>query len=67
VHFTERPVTDFTSSSVSDLARFNRFFHAMLEQGIYLPPSAYESWFLNNAISTRDLDETVEAASLIEF
>jgi glutamate-1-semialdehyde 2,1-aminomutase len=43
--------------------RFNRFFHAMLEQGIYLPPSAFESWFLNNALTTRDLDETIEAAS----
>jgi glutamate-1-semialdehyde 2,1-aminomutase len=37
----------------------------MLEQGIYLPPSAFESWFLNNAISMRDLDETIEAAGQI--
>ncbi len=35
----------------------------MLEQGIYLPPSAFESWFLNQALSARDLDETLEAAS----
>jgi glutamate-1-semialdehyde 2,1-aminomutase len=67
VHFTDQSVTDFKSSSGSDSVRFNRFFHGMLEQGIYLPPSAFESWFLNNAISTRDLDETVEAAGLIEF
>jgi glutamate-1-semialdehyde 2,1-aminomutase len=66
-HFTERPVRDFSSSLQSDSARFNRFFHGMLEQGIYLPPSAYESWFLNHAISSRDLDETLEAASTIEF
>jgi glutamate-1-semialdehyde 2,1-aminomutase len=63
VHFTDLPVTDFASSSRSDMQKFSRFFHAMLEQGIYLPPSAFESWFLNNAISTRDLDETIEAAS----
>jgi len=63
VHFTENPVRDFESSSRSDTKQFNRFFHTMLEQGIYLPPSAFESWFLNNALSTRDLDETIEAAS----
>ncbi len=63
VHFSDQPVTDFASSSKSDLNRFNQFFHGMLDQGIYLPPSAYESWFLNNALTTRDLDETIEAAS----
>jgi glutamate-1-semialdehyde 2,1-aminomutase len=66
LHFTEKPVTDFTSSSAADLTRFNRFFHGMLEQGVYLPPSGFESWFLNNALSTRDLDETIEAAALTE-
>jgi glutamate-1-semialdehyde 2,1-aminomutase len=67
VHFTHQTVTDFASSSSSDLTRFNRFFHSMLDQGIYLPPSAFESWFLNNAISMRDLDETIEAAALTEY
>jgi len=65
VHFTDQPVTDFASSSRSDMQKFNRFFHGMLEQGIYLPPSAFESWFLNNAISARDLDETIEAAAQV--
>jgi glutamate-1-semialdehyde 2,1-aminomutase len=64
VHFTDHPVTDFETASASVAERFNRFFHEMLNQGIYLPPSAFESWFLNNALSTRDLDETIEAASL---
>jgi glutamate-1-semialdehyde 2,1-aminomutase len=63
LHFSGKPVTDFESSSRSDLNRFSRFFHNMLGQGIYLPPSAFESWFLNNAISTSDLDETIEAAA----
>lgn len=67
VHFTDQPVRDFTSASQSDTAKFSRFFHGMLEQGIYLPPSAYESWFLNNALSTRDLDETIEAAEGIQL
>jgi glutamate-1-semialdehyde 2,1-aminomutase len=63
LHFTEHPVKDFESSSAADTNRFNLFFHSMLEQGIYLPPSAFESWFLNNALSYRDLDETLEAAA----
>jgi glutamate-1-semialdehyde 2,1-aminomutase len=63
IHFTSQQVKDFETSSLSDMKRFNGFFHGMLEQGIYLPPSAFESWFLNNAISTRDLDETIDAAA----
>jgi glutamate-1-semialdehyde 2,1-aminomutase len=62
VHFTDQPVKDFETSSASSTQIFSRFFHGMLEEGIYLPPSAFESWFLNNAISNRDLDETIEAA-----
>ena len=65
VHFTDRPVKDFETSSQSDMQQFNQFFHGMLDQGIYLPPSAYESWFLNNALSTRDLDETIDAVSSV--
>lgn len=63
LHFTEHPVKDFESSSATDTNRFKLFFHSMLEQGIYLPPSAFESWFLNNALSFRDLDETIDAAA----
>ncbi|HEY4936425.1 MAG TPA: aminotransferase class III-fold pyridoxal phosphate-dependent enzyme, partial [Puia sp.] len=63
VHFTDHPVKDFESASAADMPRFNKFFHGMLEQGIYLPPSAFESWFLNNALSINDLDETIDAAS----
>jgi len=62
LHFINQPVKDFETSSLSNRDRFNQFFHGMLEQGIYLPPSAFESWFLNNALTTRDLDETIEAA-----
>jgi glutamate-1-semialdehyde 2,1-aminomutase len=63
IHFTDQPVKDFETSSGSSTEIFNKFFHGMLKEGIYLPPSAFESWFLNNAISTRDLDETIEAAA----
>ena len=67
IHFSDKPVVDFESSSRADTGKFNRLFHGMLEQGIYLPPSAFESWFLNNALSQRDLDETIEAAAGIEL
>jgi glutamate-1-semialdehyde 2,1-aminomutase len=62
VHFfTSEPVTDFDSSSRSDAETFKTFFHHLLQAGIYLPPSAFESWFLNNALSMADIDKTVDA------
>jgi glutamate-1-semialdehyde 2,1-aminomutase len=61
VHFTDHPVSDFATAAAADTARFKTFFHSLLGQGIYLPPSAFESWFLNNALTKRDLDETIEA------
>jgi glutamate-1-semialdehyde 2,1-aminomutase len=67
IHFADFPITDFQTSAASDIVRFNWFFHGMLEQGIYLPPSAFESWFLNNALSIRDLDETIEAADTLDL
>ena len=62
VHFSDGPVTDFDSAARADNDYFKTFFHGMLAQGIYLPPSPYESWFLNNALTKRDLDETIQAA-----
>jgi glutamate-1-semialdehyde 2,1-aminomutase len=62
VHFSDHPVTNFTSASGANNQRFKTFFHAMLRRGIYLPPSAFESWFLNNALSVADLDATILAA-----
>ncbi|MGB5664095.1 aminotransferase class III-fold pyridoxal phosphate-dependent enzyme, partial [Eudoraea sp.] len=61
VHFTENPVIDFSSSAKGNNEIFRKYFHGMLEQGIYLPPSAFESYFLNDAISYKDLDSTIEA------
>lgn len=61
VHFSEKPVTDFSSASAANNALFNKYFHAMLKKGIYLPPSAFESWFLNNALTYVDLDATIQA------
>lgn len=64
VHFSDHPVTDFTSAASANNELFKQYFHAMLNQGIYLPPSAFESWFLNNALTYADLDKTIEATHL---
>jgi glutamate-1-semialdehyde 2,1-aminomutase len=61
VHFSEVPVNNFNSAVAADNEKFRRYFHAMLDSGIYLPPSPFESWFLNNALTKADLDSTIEA------
>ena len=62
VHFSDYPVIDFASASSANNSLFNKFFHAMLKRGIYLPPSAFETWFLSNALTKEDLDKTIVAA-----
>ena len=62
IFFTNGNVIDFESASKTDANLFKRFFHHMLDHGIYLPPSAYESWFLSNALSSEDIDATLAAA-----
>ena len=61
VFFTQEPVTDFGSAQRADHGRFKKYFHALLSRGIYLPPSGYESYFLNDALSYADLDTTIAA------
>ena len=60
--FTEGPVTDWTSAAKSDTEAFGRFFRAMLENGVYLPPSQYEAAFLSAAHTERDGQQTTAAA-----
>ena len=62
VHFSNKPVNNFSDAAAADNKKFNQFFHAMLQRGVYLPPSAFESWFLNNALTKKDLDATIAAA-----
>ena len=63
VHFTADPVVDFESAAKGNNDNFKKYFHSMLRQGIYLPPSAFESWFLNDALSYEDIDKTVAASN----
>jgi len=60
--FTEGPVTDWESAKRSDTQCFAKFFHFMLERGIYLAPSQFEAGFVSVAHSADDIGATVEAA-----
>jgi glutamate-1-semialdehyde 2,1-aminomutase len=59
--FTEGPVRDYRTAKMSDTKRFAQFFIAMMEEGIYLPPSQFEAWFISLAHTQKDLDQTLEA------
>lgn len=65
VFFCNTPVTGFESAQNTDSEKFKMFFHAMLDEGIYLPPSAYETWFLSNALNYEMLDLTINAVHKI--
>jgi glutamate-1-semialdehyde 2,1-aminomutase len=62
VHFCEEGVVDFKSAMNGDNDTFKGFFHGMLRRGVYLAPSAYETWFLCNSLTYEDLDFTLNAA-----
>ncbi|MBY0349184.1 MAG: glutamate-1-semialdehyde 2,1-aminomutase [Hydrotalea flava] len=62
VHFSKQPVTNFETAAAANNELFKQYFHAMLKRGIYLPPSPFESWFLNNALTYQDLDATIQAS-----
>ena len=60
--FTTHPVRDYDSALTCDTSRYAAFFRSMLAQGIYLPPSQFEAWFLSGAHTDRDVDRTLKAA-----
>lgn len=65
VHFDADPVVDFKTAGKGDNPLFKRFFHGLLKEGIYIAPSAYETWFITDALSYEDLDFTIEAISKV--
>lgn len=67
LHLSDTEVTDFATASACNIPMFNKLFHHLLDQGIYLPPSAYESWFLSNALTYPDLDKTIDAIRNFDF
>lgn len=63
VHFDANPVFDFETAKNGDNDTFKKFFHGLLKRGVYIAPSAYETWFITNALSYEDLDFTIKAVA----
>lgn len=61
VHFSDHDIRNFDDVSKGDNQFFNKYFHGMLDRGIYLAPSAFETWFISDALSMEDLDRTIQA------
>lgn len=61
VHFDKDEVYDFNTSKKGDNQRFKDFFHGLVKEGVYIAPSAYETWFITDALTYEDLDFTIEA------
>jgi glutamate-1-semialdehyde 2,1-aminomutase len=61
VHFDKKPVVDFQTAKNGDNETFKKFFHGLLQEGIYIAPSAYETWFISDALTYEDLDFTINA------
>lgn len=65
IHFSDTPVTDFASAAEANNESFKKFFHGMLNEGIYIAPSAFETWFICDALSYEDLDTTIAACKKV--
>ncbi|NLA29486.1 MAG: glutamate-1-semialdehyde 2,1-aminomutase [Propionibacterium sp.] len=61
VFFTETEVTDYDSAKTQDTAAFGRFFHTLLDEGVWMAPSAFEAWFVSDALGERELDVIASA------
>ncbi len=61
VHFDATPVVDFQTVKNGDNETFKKFFHGLLDEGVYIAPSAYETWFITDALTYEDLDFTIKA------
>ena len=64
-YFTDQPVHNLADAMRSDRERFKKYFHGMLEAGIYLAPSQFEAGFLSTAHSAADIDRTVKSAAKV--
>lgn len=65
VHFDANPVVDFQTAKNGDNETFKKFFHGLLHEGVYIAPSAYETWFITDALTYEDLDFTIEAINKV--
>jgi glutamate-1-semialdehyde 2,1-aminomutase len=62
-YFTKEPVHNLADAMKSDRERFKRYFHGMLERGVYLAPSQFEAGFLSTAHTDADIEHTVRSAA----
>lgn len=65
IHFEEHEVHDFESAAKANNETFKKFFHGMLKEGVYIAPSAFETWFICDALSYDDLDATIKAVATV--
>lgn len=65
IHFTENQVVNFESAAKGNNDTFKTFFHGMLNEGVYIAPSAFETWFITDALSYNDLDKTITACNTV--
>jgi glutamate-1-semialdehyde 2,1-aminomutase len=65
VFFTEKNVYDFTTAKACNLEKFAKYFNGMLDNGIYLPPSQFESWFLSDALTDADVERIIEVTDKV--
>ncbi len=65
VHFDEGHVVDFETAAKGNNDTFKKFFHGMLHEGVYIAPSAFETWFITDALSYEDLDFTIAAVNTV--
>jgi glutamate-1-semialdehyde 2,1-aminomutase len=63
IFFARQPVTNFAEAKAQDASAYATFFHTMLENGVWLPPSAFESWFVSAAHTAHDLEVIERAAT----
>jgi glutamate-1-semialdehyde 2,1-aminomutase len=61
VFFSDSPVVDFAGAQAAETWRYPPFFHAMLDAGIHLPPSAFEAWFVNAAMGAAEFERIADA------
>ncbi len=65
IFFSSEEIKDFDTAQTANNDYFKKFFHGMLENGIYLPPSSFETWFVGHALSQADLDYTIETVDKV--
>ncbi|MGV4415393.1 glutamate-1-semialdehyde 2,1-aminomutase [Chryseobacterium sp. T1] len=67
IFFHTNAVSNFTEAAEANHSLFNNFFHYLLERGIYLPPSGYETWFISHAINQNEIDKTLEVIKSFQY